>query len=106
MAHKNIFNFSFGSLGHRETVQEVTYLEITEVALLPVQSFSLTGFLTVRSPPEARQVGVIIIILIIFSLISKLTSICIVSSGEHKDGDIKTKVNHGLASKMLILWEL
>jgi len=48
MAHKNIFNFSFGSLGHRETVQEVTYLEITEVALLPVQSFSLTDFLTVR----------------------------------------------------------
>lgn len=34
----------------------------------------------------------------------EIKSICIVSSGGHKDGDIKTKVNHGLASKMLILW--
>lgn len=46
-----------------------------------------------------RQVGVII-------NISKSTSICIVSSGGHKALDIKTKLNHGLASKMLILWEL
>jgi len=48
MAHKNIFNFSFGSLGHRETVQEVTYFKITEVALLPVQPFSLSDFLPFR----------------------------------------------------------